>query len=87
MTEYNKEKLLRLESKIENMLDKLIESDEDLENNGDNSSLKFSEDISSSEENKNENEPFEKELFSKSFFPNENKVQPKESKLIFKSSI
>ena len=87
MTEYNKEKLLRLESKIENMLDKLIESDEDLENNGDNSSLKFSEDISSSEENKNENEPFEKELFSKPFFPNENKVQPKESKLIFKSSI
>ena len=79
MTESDKEKLhQKLESKIENMLDKLIEADEDLENNGDQSSLKFSDDISSDDVNKNEeDEPFEKELFNTQFFQNEEKSQPK----------
>ena len=76
MTESDKEKLhQKLESKIENMLDKLIEADEDLENNGDQSSLKFSDDISSDDVNKNEeDEPFEKELFNTQFFQNEETV-------------
>ena len=87
MTESNKDESLRLESKIENMLDKLIESDEDLENNEDQSSLKFSEDISSSEDNKDENEPFENELFSKPFFQNEDNVQSRVSNKTLKSSI
>ena len=47
-----KEKSEQLKSRIENMVDKLIETDEELENNGDNSSLKFSDDISSSENEK-----------------------------------
>ena len=60
------------------MLDKLIEADEDLENNGDQSSLKFSDDISSDDVNKNEeDEHFEKELFNTQFFQNEEKSQPK----------
>ena len=79
MTESGKEELhQKLESKIENMLDKLIEADEDLENNGDQSSLKFSDDISSDDVNKNEeDEHFEKELFNTQFFQNEEKSQPK----------
>ena len=79
MTESGKEELhQKLESKIENMLDKLIEADEDLENNGDQSSLKFSDDISSDDVNKNEeDEHFEKELFNIQFFQNEEKSQPK----------
>ena len=79
MTESDKEKLhQKLESKIENMLDKLIEADEDLENNGDQSSLKFSDDISSDGDNKNEEEyPFEKEFFNTQFFQNEENSQTK----------
>ena len=38
----------QIESRIENMLDKLIESDEESENNGERPSLKFSDGISSS---------------------------------------
>ena len=74
MANLNKEKLdLELESKIENMLDKLIETDEDLENNGEHI-LKFCEDISSPEEKKDE--PFEKDLFDNIFSKNkENKTQ------------
>ena len=79
MNESDKEKLhQKLESKIENMLDKLIEADEDLENNDDQSSLKFSDDISSDDVNKNEeDEPFEKELFNTQFFQNEDNSKQK----------
>ena len=62
MANSNEEKISQLESRIENMLDKLIESDEELDNNGSHSSLKFSEDISSSEVEKEGGEPFENEL-------------------------
>ena len=77
MTESNKETLhQKLESKIENMLDKLIEADEDLENNGEQSSLKFSDDMSSDDVNKNEEEdPFKKELFNTQFFLKEENTQ------------
>ena len=77
MTESNQEKFEKLESRIENMLDKLIETDEDLENNGSQDSLKFSEDISSSEVEKEEGEPFEKEPFNAPFFQNEDAGQSK----------
>ena len=78
MSESNKEKIEKLESRIENMLDKLIETDEDIENNGSQNSLKFSEDISSTEMEKEE-EPFEKELFNTPFFQNPDAEQSKES--------
>ena len=68
----------QIESRIENMLDKLIESDEDSENNGERPSLKFSDDISSSEVGKEDEEPFEKELFSIPFFQGEDNTQKKE---------
>ena len=82
MTESGKEELhQKLESKIENMLDKLIEDDEEFEDNGDQSSLKFSDDISSEDGNdcnKNEeNDPFEKEIFNTKFFQNEDNSQKK----------
>lgn len=86
MTEYKKQEFHPLESKIENMLDKLIQSDEELENNEDHSSLKFSEDISSSEDNKEEKNLFEKEFFNTEFFPNEDNFQSKISNYISKSS-
>ena len=53
----------QLELKIENMLDKLIETDEELENNEDSSSLKFSEDMSESEDDIKNEKFFEKEFF------------------------
>ena len=86
MTESKNDDCLLLESKIENMLDKLIESDEELENNEEHSSLKFSEDISSSEDNKEEKNPFEKELFNTEFFQNEDNSQSRVSNLTSKSS-
>ena len=45
---YNKAGLPHLELKIENMLDELIKTDEDIENNIMRNSLKFSENICSS---------------------------------------
>ena len=73
-----KEKSEQLKSRIENMVDKLIETDEELENIGDNSSLKFSDDISSSENEKEEEEFFENEnnnFFNSHFFPNDKSKQ------------
>ena len=70
MSESRNNKNAQLELKIENMLDKLIETDEELENNEDSSSLKFSEDMSDSEDNI-ENEKF----FEKEFFFNEDQNQ------------
>ena len=67
MSEFNNDKP-QIELKIENMLEKLIETDEELEKNGDNNSLKFSEeDISESEDDKDyENE----KIYNKDFLFN-----------------
>ena len=75
MSDSKEDKISQLESRIENMLDKLIESDEELDNNGSHSSLKFSEDISSSEVEKDEGEPFEKELSLNQFFQKDESVK------------
>ena len=74
MATSNEEKISQLETRIENMLDKLIESDEELDN-GSHSSLKFSEDISSSEVEKEEGEPFEKELSLNQFFQKDESIK------------
>ena len=58
--------LPNLEFKIENMIDELIKTDEEIEKNGP-SSTKFIEDISLSEDDKTD-----KELFEKDFFFNHN---------------
>ena len=63
MSESKNNENTQLELKIENMLDKLIETDEELENNDDSSSLKFSEDMSESEDNIKNEKFFEKEFF------------------------
>ena len=86
MSESNQEKLQKLESRIENMLDKLIETDEDIENNESQNSLKFSDGISSSEMEK-EDEPFEKELFKTPFFHNPDAEQSKISNLNLQNSL
>ena len=75
MADSNQEKIFQLESRIENMLDKLIESDEELDSNGSHSSLKFSEDISSTEVEKDEGEPFEKEESLNQFFQKDESVK------------
>ena len=75
MTKSNKDGLPHLEYKIENMLDELIKTDEDIENNAMRSSLKFSEDNSSSEEEKVDEELFEKDFFSNSYSQNEEQNQ------------
>ena len=74
MATSNEEKISQLETRIENMLDKLIELDEELDN-GSHSSLKFSEDISSSEVEKEEGEPFEKELSLNQFFQKDESIK------------
>ena len=52
MSEFSKESLPNLELKIENMLDKLIETDEELEKKGDYSTSKINEEISNYEDEK-----------------------------------
>ena len=74
MATSNEEKISQLETRIENMLDKLIESDEEIDS-GSHSSLKFSEDISSSEVEKEEGEPFEKELSLNQFFQKDESIK------------
>ena len=86
MTEFNKENFQKLELRIEYMLDKLIESDEEIENNGSQDSLKLSEDISSSEVEKEDGEPFEKDLFNTPFFQNEDCIKSKLPNLCSKNS-
>ena len=78
MTDTSKDKLNQLESRIENMLDKLIEIDEEeIENNQDQSSLKFSEDNSSSDEDKNEKKISEKDIFFYQYLQNEDNSEIK----------
>ena len=72
MTTSSKDKLCQLESRIENMLDKLIETDDELEKNDSHCSFKYSDDISSDLEiEKNEDYKFEKALFLNSIFQSE----------------
>ena len=74
MTTSSNDKLCQLESRIENMLDKLIETDDELEKNGSPYSFKYSDDISSDLEiEKNEDHQFEKALFLNSIFQSEEK--------------
>ena len=68
--------LPNLEFKIENMIDELIKTDEEIEKNGP-SSTKFIEDISLSEDDKTE-----KELFEKDFFSNHNSQNDEQSNKI-----
>ena len=74
MTTSSKDKLCQLESRIENMLDKLIESDDEIEKNDSHSSFKYSDDISSDLEiEKTEDNQFEKAIFLNSVFQSEEK--------------
>ena len=79
MSEFNKESLPNLELKIENMLDKLIETDEELEKKGDYSTSKINEEISNYEDEKY----FEKDFFINQTFQNDD--QSKINKLNNKS--
>ena len=70
----SKDKLCQLESRIENMLDKLIETDDELEKNDSHSSFKYSDDISSDLEiEKNEDNQFDQAFFLNSAFQNKEK--------------
>ena len=70
MSENNKEDISHFGIKIENMLDELIKSDDELDNNQMRNSLKFSEDNSLSEEEKeNAGELFNTDIFSNIFSP------------------
>ena len=60
----NQDGLPKLELQIENMLDELIKTDEDIENNAMPNSSKFSEDICPSEEEKEIDDLLDKDFFS-----------------------
>lgn len=78
--------LPHLELKIENMLDKLMEVEEENENEDQESSLKFSDDISSQEEEKDD--PKENQDFSfNQSFPNEEQEQVYMNSLLGKYKI
>ena len=76
MSENHKEEISHLGTKIETMLEELIKSDDELDNNPLRNSLKFSEDNSYSEEEKeNTRGLFEKDIFSNIFPPIESQNQ------------
>ena len=82
MSENNKEDFSHLGMKIENMLDEIIESDDELDNNPMRNSLKFSDDNSYSEEAKeNTNDLFDKDIFSNAFSPFEEQNKNKQNSL------
>ena len=82
MSEINKEDYSHLGTKIENMLDEIIKSDDELENNPIRSSLKFSDDNSYSEEAKeNTNDLLDKDIFSNAFSPFEEQNKNKQNSL------
>ena len=85
MNQSNEDRSYQLESKIENMLDKLIESDEEIDN-GDHSSLKFSDDISSSDIDKEEEDLLIKDSVFNQFSKFEDQNQLQSSKNFTKSS-
>ena len=64
MSDTNKEESEHLGTKIVNMLDVIIKSDDELENNQMRSSLKFSDNSYSEEEKENTCELFDKDIFS-----------------------
>ena len=67
MSVFNNKVSPNLELKIENMIEKLIETDEELEKKGDYNESKFTKEISDSEDDK----IFEKDFFINSNLPNE----------------
>lgn len=67
MSEINADSLPHLELKIENMLEKLIETDEELEKNGENAPIKFSDEVYESKYEKF----FDKDFFINPSFQNE----------------
>ena len=82
MSENNKEDFSHLGIKIENMLDEIIKSDDELDNNPMRNSLKFSDDNSYSEEAKeNTNDLFDKYIFSNAFSPFEEQNKNKQNSL------
>ena len=82
MSENNKEDFSHLGTKIENMLDEIIKSDDELDNNPMRNSLKFSDDNSYSEEAKeNTNDLFDKDIFSNAFSPFEEQNKNKQNSL------
>ena len=82
MSENNKEGFSHLGTKIENMLDEIIKSDDELDNNPMRNSLKFSDDNSYSEEAKeNTNDLFDKDIFSNAFSPFEEQNKNKQNSL------
>ena len=82
MSEINKEDFSHLGTKIENMLDEIIKSDDEIDNNPNRSSLKFSDDNSYSEEAKeNTYDLFDKDIFSNAFSPNEEQPKNKQNNL------
>ena len=84
----NNDGLPNLKLKIENMLDELIKTEEDIENNNIRNSLKFSEEISSSEEeeNKGDDDLFDKDFFFNPLSQNEEQNQTKNQQDIANSN-
>ena len=72
MSEFDNESLPHLELKIENMLDKLIETDEELEKKGDYSTIKLNEEITNYADQK---------YFEKDFFNNQTSQNEDQSKI------
>ena len=68
MSENNKEDISHFGIKIENMLDELIKSDDELDNNQMRNSLKFSEDNSLSEEKNKMQENYSIQIFFLIYF-------------------
>lgn len=76
MSESNKKDISHLGTKIVNMLDEIIKCDDDIETTPMRSSLKFSDDSSySDEEKENAGELFDKDIFSNIFSPIEEQNQ------------
>ena len=76
MSEFDNESLPHLELKIENMLDKLIETDEELEKKGDYSTIKLNEEITNYADQKY----FEKDFFNNQTSQNEDQSKINEQK-------
>ena len=76
MSEFDNESLPHLELKIENMLDKLIETDEELEKKGDYSTIKLNEEIT----NYSDQKYFEKDFFNNQTSQNEDQSKINEPK-------
>ena len=90
MSENNKEDISHFGIKIENMLDELIKSDDELDNNQMRNSLKFSEDNSLSEEKNKMQENYSIQIFFLIYFlllKNKTQIHNKTIKVIKISQI